>query len=375
MENRFGIYLHIPYCNKRCSYCDFYTLTGYSDYSDFVGQIKKEILSSAEWLGSYHLPVVSSIFMGGGTPSLLKPEQYQEIFQALQSVFTFSSDIEITTEVNPETIDLDWCSEIKKRTPINRISLGAQSLQAKYLKMLDRQATASHVRNAVANLKSTGFDNISLDLIFGIPGQTIDEVKQDIDGIISLDPRHVSFYHLTLKPAHTLFSQLPDQDFAADLYEAGRDHFKEHGFNWYEISNFCKPGFESRHNMLYWSGGDYLGVGPSAASRFFRDCKFHHRKQISDLGRYLKLTDFFEAPFEVTNSFQTVLEAAFLEVRKKEGVVFHDFFNRYGYDLQKAKKYPVFLKEGLVSSDGVRAWLTDKGALLADSIGGEWVDL
>ncbi len=376
LTNAFGIYVHIPFCIHKCSYCDFFSFTKYTDKDlpEFAGAVVRELQWAGEWLSAKgHRTPAKSVFFGGGTPSLLPAPLWNRIWSALSQSFAVHPDAEITLEANPETITPEFVKGLHT-TPINRISMGAQSFKAENLLKLERLGSAESIRQAATRLKAEGFNEFSLDLIFGIPGQTKEDVLSDIASAVELGPKHISFYNLTLKPAHTLYHRLPEDDESADLYEAGLEALEAAGYLRYEISNFALPGHESKHNLLYWDGGDFLGIGPSAASRFFWEDKFHHRKQVADYATYLGLKGFPLPEFEAVTSQQTVLEATFLELRKREGVHSAQFQERYGYDLLSAKKFDLFRREGFLDVQDGRIHLTSKGYLLADTITRDLVD-
>ncbi len=363
----FGIYVHFPFCRHRCSYCDFFSSTDYSDatFETYAASLIEEIRRESPLLKKRFVPgPVVSIFWGGGTPSLFPPTVQAKVVSALKAEWEMVADLEFTSEANPETVT-DEKAAAWKSMGINRVSLGVQSTNQAALDLLDRQVSREAIPRAVGMLKNAGLDNFSCDLIFGIPGQSNDDVLADIDRIAELGPQHVSSYHLTLKPGHKLFKQLPDEERAGDLYEFVMDALEVRGFRQYEISNFAKPGKGSRHNRLYWSGGDFAGFGPSAAARFFKDGSFHHRKNVSDLKVYAegRMNE-----FEATDFRATILESLFLELRKNEGVSLSHFRDRYGYDIAGARKFPLFVKEGLLERDADQLRLTRRGRLLADSV-------
>lgn len=376
LPNRFGVYVHTPFCVHKCSYCDFYSFTQYTaqDFAPFTDQLVREIASAGRWLTAqkYTTPV-STIFIGGGTPSLFPADQISRILAAIGDHFPWEDEVEITLEANPETVSAEVADALAA-TKLNRISLGAQSFRPEHLKTLERLGSPASIAAAIAHLKRAGFSRLNLDLIFGIPGQSPRELAADIASAAELGPEHISAYNLTLKPAHPLFTKLPTDDEAADLYELTVETLREAGYGQYEISNFCRPGGESRHNLLYWDGGDYLGVGPSAASRFFSDGRFYHRKQWSDVGRYGQRGEFPDPPFESSSPAQSVLEATFLELRKNEGVNVGTFRARYSYDLSAAKNFSLFVKEGLIEREGEIVRLTARGRLLADRVTRDLVD-
>jgi putative oxygen-independent coproporphyrinogen III oxidase len=319
------------------------------------------------------LPAVTSLFYGGGTPSLLPDALLENLMRHIRTLFPLNEQTEITLEANPETVTREKVRHWRQ-IGINRISMGVQTLDAAGLKKLERIATPESVERAISFLKAENFPNFSVDFIFGIPGQTEEKMKYDLTRALDWGTSHISFYSLTLKPGHVLYNELPSDDQSADRYEQGREFLEAHEFHQYEISNFAKAGRESRHNLLYWDGGDFLGVGPSAASRFFWNGVFHHHKQVADLNKYFESSRFPSSDIEVTTRAQTILEAAFLELRKNIGVSVERFESRYGYRLTQAKKFSLFKDKGLIELAGDRLTLTSRGRLLADSVTRELVD-
>jgi oxygen-independent coproporphyrinogen-3 oxidase len=373
LTNPFGVYAHIPFCVHKCSYCDFYSFTRYDStaFERLVGALSTEVAAMAAWLRSsgHELPPAVSLFVGGGTPSLLPATLLSDVFAKISAHFPLATGAEITMEANPETLNETVIERLREHTPINRISLGAQSFQTKYLDILERLCKPEAVRSAASLLRSGGYANFNVDLIFAIPGQTLADVESDLQQAMALEPKHISFYNLTLKPGHRLYSELPDDDTAADLYERGCEILKSGGYVQYEISNFCRPGFESQHNLLYWNGGDYLGLGPSASSRFFWDDVFHHRKQVSDNETYVAKACRNAAPeFDKSSRQQTLIEATFLELRRNAGVDVEQFAKRYGCDLRRGEKFKLFLDEGFIQLEESLLTLTPRGRLLADTV-------
>jgi len=319
-------------------------------------------------LEGFSTPPITSLFFGGGTPSLLPVHLLSRIIEALKDSFEFKKDVEISVEANPETVSTLFLNELKTKTPVNRVSLGAQSFSKENLKSLERLGSRDSIYNAVKLLKEFDFNNFNLDLIFAIPGQNKEQMLEDLEEVAALNPTHVSSYNLTLKPGHTLYRKLPKDDVVAELYEIVVEQLAKYGFEQYEISNFSKRDFSCGHNLLYWSGGDFLGLGPSSASRFFKDKVFHHRKQWSDFGKYLEQKSFRQVPFESSDTKQTWLEATFLELRKNSGINLENFVQRYGYDPSSATQFSLFLKEGMLAKEGNTLFLTRKGRLLADLV-------
>jgi oxygen-independent coproporphyrinogen III oxidase len=372
LTNSFGIYVHIPFCVHKCSYCDFYSFTKYGapDFSNYTKAVVKEIRTARPWMEA-HLSSIQparSIFFGGGTPSLLPVDCLNEITDAILETFVCQDNLEFTIEANPETVTPELCENFRTIPRLNRISLGAQSFSSSNLAILERLGSPESIVSATKTLREFDLDNFNLDLIFGIPGQNAESVVEDVERAIALGPKHLSFYSLTLKSGHSLFRGLPEQDESAELYLAGVKRLAPSGFQRYEISNFAEPGHESQHNLLYWDGGDFLGVGPSAASRFFVDGKFLHRKNTSDFKKYVDISGFTDVNFEETTWKQTVLEATFLELRKSSGVEISKFQKRYGYDLSRSSKYKLFVDEGFLERQEDRLSLTSKGLMIADTV-------
>jgi oxygen-independent coproporphyrinogen-3 oxidase len=330
----------------------------------------REARSAAKWLKTQNRlqQPVTSIFIGGGTPSLLPARYLKTLFEVLAQEYPWAPSIEITLEANPETITESLVEEWKAQTPINRISMGAQSFQPEYLKALERLGSAEKITEAAGILKKAGFLNFNLDLIIGIPEQTPEQIKKDIEWAVGLGPTHISNYNLTLKPGHVLFKKLPNDDDSADLYETARLELKAREYEQYEISNYARPGFECSHNLLYWTGGDFLGLGPSAASRFFWDGVFQHRKQLADYAQYLKQEKFESVAWNINSQEQTQLEALFLELRRNSGIDIDRFFKKYGLDLTKSSKLPFLEKAGFLEMQKPTLRLTDKGRLVADTL-------
>lgn len=368
--------MHSPFCRHKCSYCDFYSFTRYGepDFARLLTAWKDELDTSVRWFveNDGQAPRAQTVFFGGGTPSLLPVEALSSCLEGISSRFGLSSDAEITLEANPETVTPER-ARAWRAAGFNRVSLGAQSFQARHLASLERLGSAESTTAAAGHVREAGFDNFSLDFIFGIPGQTSEELESDLRQAAALGPSHLSSYTLTLTSGHKLHGQLPTDDDAAEMYDRGKAVLESLGYARYEISNFAKEGRECRHNLLYWAGGDYLGIGPSAASRLFRGRRFQHRKQVADFPLYVQAKK--GMVFETTNAAQTVLEAGFLELRKRWGVSLEGFRERYGYDLTRARKYPLFLEDGFLVREGDTLALTEKGFLLADTITRDLVDM
>lgn len=266
-----SIYIHIPFCKQKCSYCDFVSYAGKEDLIDtYVDALVCELESQRSTL---YAPL-STIYFGGGTPTLLEPKHFEIILNTLDSrkLKVDSRAEEITIEANPGTVDKEYLAELRK-LGINRISFGVQSFNDKHLQLLGRIHDSKQIYLAVEDARSAGFDNISLDLIFAIPNQTLEEWKEDLKAAVSLCPEHVSTYNLQIEENTKLFDlvthySLPvtSQDLDADMFEFTIDYLSANGYKHYEISNFAKPGFECKHNINYWMMKNWLGIGAGAHS-------------------------------------------------------------------------------------------------------------
>ncbi len=280
------LYLHFPFCETRCHYCDFYALA--KDRADaqepktFVQALRKELNLRLDEIES----PIETIFMGGGTPSLTETDDLYFIFEGLLKSKSLAAQYEWTSECNPSSVTLDALKAMK-HLGINRISLGTQAFQENLLKTLGRVHDRSAVFRATENLHAAGFDNFSIDLMCGIPGQSLKDLEESLNLALSTGIKHLSCYILTLAKHHPMYKDLPDEKTQLEHYLFLADFMKAHGFHHYEISNFAKPGFESKHNLAYWTGNSYLGLGPSAHSY---DSKTQTRwKNVSSLKKYTQL--------------------------------------------------------------------------------------
>lgn len=264
-----GLYIHVPYCKKRCIYCDFFTQTNLSSRLDYVSALCREIELRKAYLGD---EIVNTIYFGGGTPSLLSEEDFEKIFKSIYSSFKVSDNAEITLEANPDDISKEYLNSLK-RGFFNRLSMGVQSFDNLELKFLNRRHSAENAINAVKLAQSAGFDNISIDLMYGLPNQTMDVWKKNIEQVIDLNIQHISAYHLIYEEKTKLTNLLKrgevkqvDEDISLEMFSTLIDMLSDAGFEHYEISNFAKSNLYSRHNTSYWQGVKYLGLGPAAHS-------------------------------------------------------------------------------------------------------------
>ena len=268
--HRCGLYIHIPFCKSRCIYCDFYSTTCGSDIRKaYIEAACREITLRKEYLDQ---PVLSSVYIGGGTPSVLTAKELYIIFATVAEHWQLSPDAEATLEANPDDITPDYAKALAA-LPINRVSMGVQTFNDDILRFLHRRHTAKQVHQAMDSLLSAGISNISIDLIYGLPNQTIDLWQSDLDQALALPVSHLSAYSLTYEEGTPLFLlreqgkvREDDEELSLQMYSLLMEKAEAAGFHHYEISNFALPGYEARHNSGYWNGMHYLGIGPAAHS-------------------------------------------------------------------------------------------------------------
>lgn len=265
-----GLYVHVPFCRVKCTYCDFNTYTGFTDqYGEYVTALVREIDLLGQQRGR---PAVRTVFMGGGTPTVLAIEDLGRILAACRRSFQLDPAAEITSEANPGTVDEAYLAALLG-LGVNRLSFGAQSFHPAELQLLGRLHDAGAIGSTVRAARAAGVTNLNLDLIYGLPHQTLAAWSETVDRAIALAPEHLSLYALTLERGTPLHAQVargelpqPDSDLAADMYQLAGERLAAAGYQQYEISNWCRPGFECRHNLVYWRNQPYLGFGPGAHS-------------------------------------------------------------------------------------------------------------
>lgn len=366
-----ALYFHIPFCRRRCGYCSFVSTAGREgDMAEYVaalmGEIKMTRLPDME---------IRTVYFGGGTPSLLKPSQIGEILAAVRDEYDILDEAEITLEANPGTIDRDYLLDARL-AGVNRLSLGVQSLDDGELAALDRLHNAAEARNAVRLARAAGFDNLSLDFIYGLPGRDIEKWRAMLGQVVALGVEHLSLYALTLEEDTAMGRAVargempaPDPDAAAQEYEAACRALDGAGYRQYEISNWARPGFESRHNLAYWTGEPYLGLGCGAHS--FIDGE--RRANTPDLDEYLKALGEGRLPEQTAERLDkraALGEAVMLGLRLNAGVAADDIRARFGVDLMGYFKAEIaeLVEVGLLEASDGRIRLTARGRLLGNEV-------
>lgn len=367
-----GLYLHIPFCEKKCIYCDFYSIESFRDYDRFLSALHREIDLRARLLPDtrrFH-----SIFFGGGTPSLLSATQLGGILDALRSRFRFDPNIEITVECNPGTVDIQKLRGYRD-AGVNRLSFGVQSFHADDLRMLSRIHTPEEAETAIGLAWTAGIKNLNLDLMFSLPGQTPERWRHNLERARALGTTHLSCYSLTVEQGTPLARMvergmvaMPPEERDAALFEMTMETLAEWGFAQYEVSNYALPGFESRHNLTYWRHEDYLGFGPSAHSTMDGRRWWNLRS----LDAYIERIEAHTLP-EAGGEFLTsaTLRSEFIFLRlRSEGILLSEFTRRFHGDLHADNR--AFIDrcraDGLLLLANDRLTLTRRGMLLCDEI-------
>ncbi len=371
-KKKLGIYVHIPFCRSKCQYCDFYSIGGSRD-KDLMDLYLHALPAHIKEFGARATEYsVDTVYFGGGTPSYFGADRLVRVFNELQRRFDVDTDAEITFEANPDSASTATLQKLHSEG-FNRISLGVQNDNDEVLKKLGRPHTYEQAMSAVRNARKAGFDNISLDLIYGLPGQTFEDWRITLDHVLELEPEHLSCYGLKVEPNTPLWEykdccNLPDDDDQADMYLYACDHLGEVGFQQYEISNFARPGFESRHNLKYWLGGEYLGFGPSAASDFAGK-RFTAKANITDYIEGVMKGGAILSECEDIPSRERAGEYLMLRLRTTQGVDADEYTRRFLLPFRPiGQLLERFREMGFVKQDDTRYYLTPKGMLISNKI-------
>ena len=378
VPEKLGIYIHIPFCRSKCAYCDFYSRAGREDrMDDYQKALLAHLKETAPLAQGYQ---VDSVYFGGGTPSYYGDRRLRELLACIKKHYNVEKNAEITLEANPDSIN--FFSALKlRRAGFDRISLGMQSACPEELKAIDRIHTVRQVDEAVSACKKAGFKNLSLDLIYGLPGQTMDSWKQSVEHALSLIPQHLSCYGLKVEEGTPLAKRveggevLPDDDMQADLYLWTVGRLERAGYVQYEISNFAKPGFESRHNLRYWLTRPYIGFGPGAHSDFgARRYSF-----VSDLDGYI---DGVLQGGSIIDSEELIPrrerggEYLMLRLRTVRGVEEWEYRSQFFLDFAPIeKRLEEFARQGWAEKTTAGRWhFTPEGFLISNQLIGDLLE-
>ena len=372
-----SLYLHIPYCERKCIYCDFYSIENMESKERFLSALKKEIVMRGEEFADKE--TFETIFFGGGTPTLLSPKQMDELLSLLHKTFHITSNAEITSEANPGTVDVEKLRGYKT-AGFNRMSFGIQSFHKDELEFLSRIHNAEEAERAIHNAYEAGFENVSCDLIFSLPNQTPEKWKETLLRAIALKPKHISAYSLIVEEntplsvmvKNKIVSPLPEE-IDAEIYESTMEILSQHGFMQYEISNYALPGYESRHNKNYWNHENYLGFGPSAHS-FWRKEKSQGKRwwNARNIQGYCEAIEAGKFPLsgsEIVDRKTLLNEEIFLGLRSG-GIRLDIVKNDFDVDILALHNSIIteYGEQGLLTIQENLLKLTSKGYVLCDAI-------
>lgn len=375
---KLGLYLHIPFCLQKCNYCDFCSApAAESVRAAYVGALCKHLAAVAPMAREY---TVDTVYLGGGTPTMLSAEDFLRILDTVKAHFALLSDAEITAECNPVTGAEPLFHGIR-RAGINRLSIGLQSIHEKELKLLGRLHSFADFESTFAAARRAGFDNISADLMFGIPAQSVESFRQTLNTVCDLAPEHISAYGLRVEDG-TPFGRmkgtlpLPSEDEEAEMAELVATLLPTRGYERYEISNYAKAGYESRHNLRYWLGEEYLGFGPAAHS-FFGGVRFETPADRSAYMANVEKGDFtalFTGHHTVAGA-EARDEYVMLRMRLAEGIQKADFSHRFGTKFEDCYgDLTSLVRSGFLENTDTRVAFTARGMQVSNTILSQWLD-
>jgi oxygen-independent coproporphyrinogen-3 oxidase len=364
----FGIYIHVPFCATRCGYCDFNTYTpgelGGATPDGWLAALRIELALAAARVGA---APVQTVFVGGGTPSMLGSGGLAAVLEAVRDNFTLAPDAEVTTEANPESTSREFFEALRE-TGYTRVSLGMQSVVPHVLAVLDRTHSPGRALAAAAEARGAGFDHVNLDLIYGTPGESDDDLRRSVDAAVHAGVDHVSAYALVVEDGTALARRVrkgevaaPDDDVLAQRYELLDAHLSAAGFQWYEVSNWSLPGGECRHNLGYWQGGEWWGAGPGAHG-FLGTTRWWNIKHPNAYAQALAGGQLPIADFEDLDAGARHTEDVMLRLRLRDGLALGLL------DDDERSRVPGLIDDGLIASTDDRLVLTDHGRLLADGV-------
>ncbi|BBY83000.1 coproporphyrinogen III oxidase [Mycolicibacterium pulveris] len=371
----FGIYVHVPFCATRCGYCDFNTYTpaelGGANPAGFLAGLRTELGLAAAQLGSP--PPVDTVFVGGGTPSLLGAAGLATVLDAIREHFVLAPDAEVTTEANPESTSAQFFAQLRA-AGFTRVSLGMQSTAAHVLAVLDRVHSPGRALDAAREARDAGFEHVNLDLIYGTPGESDDDLLRSVEAAVDAGVDHVSGYALVVEDGTALARRVrrgelspPDNDALAHRYEMLDARLSAAGFTWYEVSNWCRPGGECRHNLGYWNGGQWWGAGPGAHG-FVGAIRWWNVKHPNAYTQFLADGQLPVADYELLGDGVRHIEDVMLRVRLRDGLPVALLSKT------ERRRAATVVEDGLATLVSERLVLTDRGRLLADAVVRELLD-
>lgn len=378
MKKDLGLYAHIPFCMKKCGYCDFLSWCGTSEEKEtYVQALLKEVESYREFARGYR---VSTVFVGGGTPSVLEAGQMERVLGKIQDVFELEKKPEITLEMNPGTVTEEKL-QCYKENGVNRLSIGLQSVKNEKLQLLGRIHSYEEFLESYELARKAGFTNISVDLISSIPGQKLEDWTEELAALAALSPEHISVYQLIIEEGTPFYEKyaeheelLPDEEESREIYLWTGRFLKEQGYEQYEISNYAKPGKESRHNLKYWERGDYLGLGLGAAS-MVRNIRMSNTKDIKTYLERCGQPKTMREDVQFLEEARQMEEFMFLGLRKTRGVSRKEFRRIFGQEMDMVyeKALHKCLENGMLKEHKDRVYLSEEGILLSNAVLSEFL--
>ena len=365
-KNDIGIYVHIPFCVRKCAYCDFYSLPGSALTGEYTEALAAHICATSRKVSDR---TVDTLFFGGGTPSLLPPEFFERIISAVEDNFLPGADPEISVEVNPATVNKELIDAYKK-CGVNRISIGMQSFVEDELKLLSRIHGKRDFYDTYELVRSKGIGNVNVDLMYGIPSQTLSSLEKSLDELAKIQPEHISVYGLKIEPEtefgrHPDRYDFPDDDTQSDMYLLICSYLRDKGYIRYEFSNFAKPGRECRHNLKYWNREEYIGFGP-ASSSFLDNTRYTLKR---DLNGYIESIKNRKEPqyseYRTLTETDIENERIMLGLRLESGITPGD---------KLAAKCGAYIRGGFMKLDDNRLSFTDRGVLVSNYILSDLID-
>lgn len=377
---KLGVYIHVPFCKKKCNYCDFYSVKWNDEWeTKYTEAVIDEIKSYKEMLG--HKYIVDTVYFGGGTPTIIKPSNLKSILDSISIVADIDTEAEISMEANPNTLTDENLKQYRE-TGINRLSIGIQSLNDEILKKIGRIHNSKEALEAIDRARKHGFENINADAMFNIPVQTTSDIEDTLTRIMERGVKHISFYSLKLEKGTPLYSMeqknlitMPDEDEERNMYYKGRIVMEKNNLFQYEISNFAVEGFSCRHNLKYWNQDEYIGIGPSAHS-FMNSIRYSNP---SDLNLYCKNSienNFNRIVQEEMNKEELMFEYIMLRLRLTEGLDANEFKRKFNVDFnEKYKEQIKYLTDNkLIENNESIVKLTQRGMDISNYVFEEFME-
>lgn len=373
MEKKLGLYIHIPFCEHKCDYCDFYSLTNFKDYVRYTDTVLLQMEDFSERAEEY---TVDTVFIGGGTPTVLPLNRMLEIIDGIYRNFNVAQNVEFTMEANPATVTPKMLKKLRK-AGVNRLSFGLQSALDEELSELSRIHTFEEFKESYQMAKKAGFDNINIDLMYGIPGQTQSSLGYTLEQVCDLEPKHISLYNLKIEEGTPFFNRysslkLPDEDTEYEMYKYAVEYLTFRGYPQYEISNFAARGYKCLHNLKYWNCQEYIGIGPAAHS-YFDNRRFSYKRSVDmfmDAMEYPTAgVDIIEEDYDITPE-ERLDEYIMLKLRLSEGINVNEFKYTFNKDFSAMfeKELKLYIDNGFMEFKNGHYYFTTKGMYVSNYI-------